>query len=129
MLKQSLDARHVRDRSGCHVGAPLRRLPLGLDIGGFLYHGSAIEARTSLKAVGGAELGNSWLDSNRACEFKRHRDWRPLQESDICWQQLPGDSKESDGFDNDFNGWIDDHGESDAQTLITLFPELGFISG
>lgn len=126
MLKQSLDARHVRDRSGCHVGGAFAETAAGLDIGGFLYHGSAIEARTSLKAVGGAGTGELMVGLEPGLRIQTPSRLAPFAGvGTFIGSSWPGDSKESDGFDNDFNGWIDDHGESDAQSLITLFPELG----
>ncbi len=127
MLKQSVDARHVKDRSGYYLGgAYAEDSAVGADVGMFLYQGSAVETRTSLKAIAGAGTGEIMAGLEPGIRIQTPSRLAPfVGAGTFIGGSWPGDDRRDDGFDNDFDGVVDDYDESDAQSLVTIFPEIG----
>ena len=128
MTKQSVDARHVRNKGGVYIAASGRGTPFaaGAELGVFGYSEPWLEARgglaglvhdgDELKLSGGLSGSMRVQTPTRLAPFAGlgvYGGWAGLK------------SAEDDGIDNDDNGWIDERGETANAFTVAVFPEVG----
>lgn len=130
MIKQSVDARHVKDRDGMSLGFAAASDPthVGGEIGWFGYSEPWMESRVSLAGLfsdpgdaffGGVNAGFRLQSPSRVAPFVGLGTFVGLTDRDVI--------ADNDGRDNNDNRVIDERGELDDKTdgFISIYPELG----
>ncbi len=130
MIKQSVDARFVADRSGYYLGAAGADDPAagGLELGAFKYLGPAVESRIGLKGLAGTgarewyaglDLGLRTQSPSRLAPFAGIGTFVGGNGNHVA--------ATDDHLDNDDDGSVDERGEvrSDPHFMASVYPELG----
>ncbi|NOZ41228.1 MAG: hypothetical protein GXP24_13530 [Planctomycetes bacterium] len=127
MIKQSMDARHLKEKGGGYVGLSGRDAPaaLGGEIGRFYYPSPHVEGRLGLagliyegdEPVSGGLLAGARLQSpTRLAPFVGIGAYAGF---------TPEIGRSEDGIDNDFDGFVDNSGEAESTFVGALIPEAG----
>jgi len=127
MIKQSMDARHLKEKGGGYVALAGRDEPaaMGGEIGGFYYPSPFIEGRLGIagliyeadEPVSGGLLAGARLQSpTRLAPFVGIGAYVGL---------TPEIGLSEDGIDNDFDGFVDNRGEVESKFVGALIPEAG----
>jgi hypothetical protein len=127
VVKQAIDARHVRGKSGGYGAIVGVDQPAagGVEVGAFHYGTPYAEGRVGVAAMiregdhplmAGANLGFRLQTPTRLAPFvgaTTYAGWTGTKQAD------------DDGRDNDDDGWIDEVGETDDTYTVAIAPELG----
>ncbi len=127
IIKQSMDARHLRRKGGGYVALAGRDEPaaMGGEIGGFYYPSPFVEGRLGLAGLiyeadepvsGGLLAGARLQIPTRLAPFVGIGAYAGL---------TPEIGLSEDGIDNDFDGFVDNSGEVENEFVGALIPEAG----
>lgn len=127
MIKQSIDARHLRRKGGMYTAIAGRDEPgaMGGEVGGFYYPSPYVEGRLGLSGLiydgpepvsGGLLAGARMQSPTRLAPFLGIGAYAGL---------TPSSALTSDGLDNNFDGFIDNDEETENEFVGALIPEAG----
>lgn len=127
MIKQAVDARHLRDKGGVYVSVAGRDEPaaMGAEVGGFYYPSPYVEGRLGFSGliydgpepVSGGVLAGARLQSpTRLAPFIGIGGYLGA---------TPNVDLTRDGIDNDFDGFVDNDEETENEFVGALIPEAG----
>lgn len=127
-IKQAIDARYVRGKSGGYIAAAGRDDPIaaGAEVGLFGYSEPWLEVRGGLAGLihetGERPLSGGMLGSVRLQAPSRVA---PFVGLGIYGGWAGLESAENDNVDNDDNGFVDEDGETESDFAVAIFPEVG----
>lgn len=130
LVKQSIDARHVKGRSGKYVGFSAADDPpsAGAEFGVFTYPDPSLELRGGLKGLMGTGAQDWFVGLDLGARVQSPSRLAPFAGVGTF---IGGNAREfdarGDGQDNDGDGSIDELGETDTRSefFASVYPELG----
>jgi hypothetical protein len=130
MLKQSVDARHLENKSGNYIGGAYANDPNsgGIEIGAFNYSSPQLESRLSLAALAGTGREDWFIGANTGLRLQAPSRIAPFVGvgafAGLNWEEVDA---RNDRRDNDDDGAIDELGETKTNYdgLVAVYPEVG----
>lgn len=130
MIKQSIDARHVADRSGSYFGAAGADEPTagGIEFGTLHFPGPTTESRIGLKGLLGTGADDWFLGADLGLRVQSPSRIAPFAGLGTF---AGGNARPvlaiDDHVDNDGDGSVDERGEyrTAADFMASVYPELG----
>lgn len=127
-VKQAVDARHVRGKSGGYIAGAGRDAPIaaGAETGVFHYGEPWLETRAGVAGLihetGEHPISGGLIGSARIQIPSR---FAPFAGIGVYGGWAGLESAENDGRDNDDDLLIDEPGETDSAFAVAIFPEVG----
>lgn len=127
-IKQAIDARHVRGKTGGYIAGAGRDEPVaaGAEVGVFGYTEPWLEYRVGaaglVHTTGDHPISGGLLGSARLQVPSR---FAPFVGFGVYGGWAGLESAENDNIDNDNNGFVDEDGETAHDWALAMFPEVG----
>ncbi len=127
-IKQAVDARHVRGKTGLYIAGAGRDDPVaaGAEAGVFGYAEPWCEYRAGFSGLvhetGDHPLSGGMIGSARLQVPSR---FAPFVGLGVYGGWAGLESAEDDGIDNDDDTFVDEPGENDSAFALAVFPEIG----